>query len=184
MPPRKITDRLIVIVSAAVFAVFAQQTGTDQNLHRYTLRFSDTESFPYSTTLFGIEKEGSAFQADFPFAQLKFAPWRSVFILPAVTMLPLLMPKQRIVFLRQLNRPGSDFTFTSRPCFMIRVSSSRVHAGCSAHKPPPAFRCPVQKQLWEPVPDSDSGSARRSQSPQKSTEYSEHPPWGAPPRPL
>ena len=61
MPPRKITDRLIVIVSAAVFAVFAQQAGADQNLHCCALRFSDTESFPYSTTLLGIEKEDSAF---------------------------------------------------------------------------------------------------------------------------
>ena len=61
MPPRKITDRLIVIVSAAVFAVFAQQAGADQNLHCCALRFSDTESFTYSTTLLGIEKEDSAF---------------------------------------------------------------------------------------------------------------------------
>ena len=64
MPPRKITDRLIVIVSAAVFAVFAQQAGADQNLHCCPLRFSDTESFPYSTTLLGIEKEDFAFSAN------------------------------------------------------------------------------------------------------------------------
>jgi len=61
MPPRKIANRLIVIVSAAVFAVFAQQAGADQNLHCCALRFSDTESFTYSTMLLGIEKEDSAF---------------------------------------------------------------------------------------------------------------------------
>ena len=61
MPPRKIANRLIVIVSAAVFAVFAQQAGADQNLHCCALRFSDTEFFTYSTTLLGIEKEDSAF---------------------------------------------------------------------------------------------------------------------------
>jgi len=64
VPPRKITDRLIVIVSAAVFAVFAQQAGADQNLHCCALRFSDTESFTYSTTLLGIEKEDFAFSAN------------------------------------------------------------------------------------------------------------------------
>ena len=66
MPPRKITDRLIVIVSAAVFAVFAQQAGADQNLHCCALRFSDTESFTYSTTLLGIEKEDFAFPIPIP----------------------------------------------------------------------------------------------------------------------
>ena len=66
MPPRKITDRLIVIVSAAVFAVFAQQAGADQNLHCCVLRFSDTESFTYSTTLLGIEKEDFAFPIPIP----------------------------------------------------------------------------------------------------------------------
>ena len=66
MPPRKIADRLIVIVSAAVFAVFAQQAGADQNLHCCALRFSDTESFPYFTTLLGIEKEDFAFPIPIP----------------------------------------------------------------------------------------------------------------------
>lgn len=66
MPPHEIADCLIVIVSTAVLTVFAQQAGTDHNFYCCALRFSDTDSFSYSTTLFGIEKEDFAFP--YPYA--------------------------------------------------------------------------------------------------------------------
>ena len=83
MSPHEIADCLIVIVSAAVFAVLTQQAGTDQNLHGCILRFPDAKSFPYFTTLFGIEKENSVTESRKVFFRLtcnKFQ-WLSVQIL-------------------------------------------------------------------------------------------------------